>query len=162
MFKDLSRFNISRATSWLDMPELGKNARIRLKPATEANPPYQNAMLKLSGKRLRQMARTDEITGEDAELNREDDRKLFPLHIVDGWEGIDGEPSTAKPGELDDKDFVVFTKKASTKLCSILPPHLFDRIRNHASTSERFYGDEPAPPDPVELAKNSKRGSSSN
>ena len=73
MFKNLSKFNIRKAMAWVDMPELGPKARILIKPATEANPNYYNAMLALSGKRVRAMVKTDKITAEDAALNRDDD-----------------------------------------------------------------------------------------
>lgn len=150
MFKNLDRFDIRTAMSWCDMPELGKRARILLKPATEANAPYYNAMLKKSGKRVRQMVKSDQITAEDAALNRDDDRELYPLYVIAGWEFVEGD------GEgCDDDGHVHFNRLHAQKLCAMLPDHLMDRMRNHASTPERFYGDEPAPPDPAELAGNS-------
>lgn len=155
-FKSLDRFDIRQAMTWVDMPELGARARIMIRPATDANPAYFNAMLKMSGKRVRQQVKTDEITAEDAALNRDDDRQLYPLHVIAGWEFIEGEP---EGGGLDENGHVPYSKFAAKQLCEILPNHLMDRLRNTASTPERFYGDEPAPPDPAELAGNSEADS---
>lgn len=149
MFKNLKRFDISQATSWCEMPELGKRARILLAPATEANPNYYNAMLKLSGKRVRAMVKSDEITAEDAALNRDDDRALYPRFVIRGWEFVEGEPGGDGVGE---DGFVPFTRQNAAQLCQLLPAHLMDRLRNHAATPERFYGeDEIAPPEADEL-----------
>ena len=153
MFKNLSRFDVGKAMSWVDMPELGVRARVLVAPATEANPGYYNAMLAASGKRMRRMARTDQITGEDAAQNRDDDRQLYPRHVIKGWECIEGDPSTAKEGELDGEGHVVFGRRAAETLCRVLPDHLMDRLRNHASTPERFYGAE-VPPEPEDVAGN--------
>lgn len=156
MFKNQKRFDIRRAMSWVDMPELGPKARVLVKPATEANPGYYNAMLAMSGKRVRQMVRSDKITAEDAALNRDDDRKLYPRYVLAGFDCVEGDPETAQEGELDAEGHVIFTRNSATKLCEILHDHLMDRLRNHAATPERFYGeDSEAPPDAEELAGNS-------
>lgn len=148
MFKKLDRFDISQATSWVEMPELGKRARVLVRPATDANPNYYNAMLKLSSKRVRAMLKTDEITAEDAALNRDDDRQLYPRFVIAGWEALEGEPGS---DGLDEDGHVPFTRENSRKLCGILPNHLMDRLRNQAATPERFYGDEPTPPDAADV-----------
>jgi len=150
MFKSLDRFDISQATSWVDMPELGKRARILLAPATEANPAYYNAMLKLSGKRVRQMVKSDQITAEDAALNRDDDRELYPKFVIRSWEFVEGEPGGDGVGE---DGFVPFSRGNAAQLCRLLPDHLMDRLRNHGATPERFYGeaDEVTPPEADEL-----------
>lgn len=143
MFKKLDRFDIAQATSWVDMPELGARARVCVKPATDANAPYFNAMMERSGKRVRAIARTDKITAEDAAANREDDRALFPRFVITGWEFIEGDRETAQPGELNEAGHAIYTRRAAEQLCKALPSHLFDRMRNHAATPERFYGEAP-------------------
>lgn len=158
MFKNLNRFDIRKAMSWCDMPELGKRARILLKPATDANPAYYNAMLKKSGKRVRALVKSDEITAEDAALNRDDDRELYPQFVIAGWEFVEGEAGT---DGVDDDGHVIFNRKHAAQLCEQLPNHLMDRLRNHASTPERFYGPGEAPPDPEELSGNSDDDSGS-
>jgi len=150
MFENLKKFEIREALSWMELPELGPKARILLAPATEANPAYYNAMLKLSGKRVRAMVKSDSITAEDAAQNRDDDRQLYPRFVIRGWENFQGD------GEgLDEHGHVPFSREHARKLCDALPSHLMDRLRNHASTPERFYAeDDVAPPDAEELAGN--------
>lgn len=155
LLPDMKKFDIRQAMSWVEMPELGSDARILVKPATEANPQYFNAMLKLSGKRVRAMARTDVITAEDAELSRKDDRDLYPLFVISNWEGIVSDNEAGSEG-VDDDGFVIYNRRVSQQLCELLPAHVMDRLRNSASTPERFYAeDEILPPDPSELAENS-------
>lgn len=165
MFKNLSKFNIRKAMAWVDMPELGPKARILVKPATEANPNYYNAMLALSGKRVRAMVKTDKITAEDAALNRDDDVTLYPKHVIADWQGIQADAPAGSEG-VDDKGNVIFNRRAAEQLCDALnkqAPHLLDRLRNTASTPERFYADdEIAPPDADELAGNSEGAFDSN
>lgn len=129
MFEHLKKFEISEATSWLNMPELGDGARILLAPANDSNPHYYNAMLRASGDRVRAMVRSDKITAEDAAHNRDDDRTLYPKFVIRSWENVMGMDGTSVP----------FSRENAKELCAVLPNHLMDRIRNHAATPERFY-----------------------
>jgi hypothetical protein len=152
MFKNLKKFEIRDALAWLDMsPELGPKARILLAPATEANPSYYSAMLKMSGKRVRRLAKMDNITAEDAQQSRDEDRVLYPLFVIRGWENFEGDDAV----DLDENGHVPFNRRNAQLLCDELPPHMMDRLRNEASTPERFYPeDEITPPDADELAEN--------
>jgi len=111
---------------------------------------------------VRAMVKTDRITAEDAALNRDDDVQLYPRFVIANWEGVEGEPGSDGVGE---DGFVIFNRRAAEQLCVALneqAPHLMDRIRNTASTTERFYADDIAPPDAGELAGNSEGDSGSN
>jgi hypothetical protein len=148
-----SDFSTAQAMSWVDMPELGERARILLRPATqEGNPAYYNAMLRLSGKRARQLARSGTISVADLEKNRLDDRQLFPKFIIESWEHVETREDRGRP--FAEKEFVPFNREAATELCEKLPAHLFDRIRNHAATEENFYPEEQIPPDAEDLVGN--------
>jgi hypothetical protein len=83
--------------------------------------------------------------------NRNEDRELFPIHVIAGWEGIEDCQGNEVPFNRDNvKEFV-----------EALPDWIFDQIRLHASMPERFLAeDEELSPDPVELAKNSESVSS--
>ncbi len=152
MFENLKKFNISNAMAWLDMPELGPKARILLSPATEANPNYYNAMLKMSGKRVRRLAKTDKITADDAQQSRDEDRELYPLFVIKNWEFFEGDEAA----DIDENGHVPFSRGNAQKLCKEMPSHMMDRLRNEASTPERFYPeDEIVPPDAPELAEKS-------
>lgn len=156
-FKTLDKYDIRKAMSWVEMPELRRTgapmARILVKPALEVNHEYYNAFLKLSGKRIRAMTKSDEITAEDTAASRDEDAELFPLFVIHSWENLDGEGD-----DLDENGFMPYNRPNAKKLCALLndkAPHLLDRLRNEAATVERFYGeDEIAPPDPAELAEN--------
>lgn len=139
-------------TAWLPMPELGERAELQLRPATEQNQQYFNAMLKASGKRVRTMARGKQISTHDVEKNRSEDRRLYPRFVLVGWRHVETAESRNK--SWDDKVFVEFTPEHAAELCEKLPPHLFDRVRNFAASPEEFYPDDELPPASEELAGN--------
>jgi hypothetical protein len=142
---DFSKLEVRQSVAWVAMPELSEKARIAVKPATEANAPYFNAMLRRSAARARRMARTDRITAEDAAANRSDDRDIYPRYILVNWEHV---------YDTDGK-LVPFNEDNCREFCSKLPDWLFDRLRQVATTPERFldeHGEED--PDPEALAGN--------
>ena len=158
-FDYIEEFNTAQAQSWVEMPELGDRARILVRPSTEqGNPAYFNAMLRTSGKRARNLARKGTISVADLEKNRLEDRELFPKFVITHWEFLEKGSDRGKPEA--EKEYVQFSRDAATELCQKLPPHLFDRIRNHAATEENFYPDDEIPPDATELAGNSENVSS--
>lgn len=142
---DFSNLEVRQSTAWVEMPELGDGARVAVKPATEANPTYYNNLLRRAAARARRMARTDRVTVEDAAANRSDDRDLFPKYVLVNWEKV-----------LDTKGKAVpFNADTSKEFCAKLPDWLFDRIRNVASTPERFLSDGDTPdPEPEDLVGN--------
>lgn len=142
---DFSKLEVRQAVAWVEMPELSDKARVAVKPASEANSPYFNAMLRRSAARARRIARMDRITAEDAAANRGDDRDLYPRHVLVNWEGV-----YDTSGKL-----VPFNEDNAREFCAKLPDWLFDRIRNVAATPERFLSEhDDADPDAEELAGN--------
>jgi len=142
---DFSNLEVKQSVAWVSMPELSGTARVAVKPATEANSPYFNAMLRRSASRARRIARMDRVTAEDAAANRNDDRDLFPRHVLVNWEGVFDTSNTPVP----------FNEDNAREFCTKLPDWLFDRIRNAASTPERFLDEQQeTDPDPEELAGN--------
>jgi hypothetical protein len=150
MFDHLKEF-APDGTAWLPMPELGRKARLQLRPATEANRPYYNAMLKMAGKRVRTLIR-GRVSPEDLAQNRDEDRRLYPKYVLVGWEHV--ETREDRERGWDEKEFVEFSAKGAAELCEKLPDHLFDRIRNFAATPEEFYPEDELPPDPEDLSGN--------
>lgn len=149
-FDHLKKFE-GQATARLDMPELGDDAWIEVRQASEKNKPYYNAMLRMSGKRVRKLAR-GRIDPADVAKNRAEDRILFPKHIITGWGKVEEEPDPENP--TAPVKYIEYTQELAVELCDKLPVHLFDRVRNFAATPEEFYPDE-MPPDERELAENS-------
>ena len=160
MFDHLKNYDVGQAMSWLELPELGAKARILLKPATEANKPYYNAMLRLSGKRARSMAKTGNISVEDLQKNRDEDRIMFPKYVIAGWEFVETDEDKGKQDE--DKEYVEYTLDLGAELGRKLPHHIFERVRNHAATPEQFYPEDELHPVAEELEGNSEGVSSSN
>ena len=144
------RFNLRRTKTipeaTLDLPEVGPRASLRGRLATEANPPYYNAMLKLSSKRLREVAR-GRLSAEMIAKNRGEDATLYPRFVITGWTGIEDESGAAIEFSVDAcTEFLAqLTKEASW---------IFDRVRNFFGSPENFLADEDLPPEGEVVAKN--------
>ena len=147
MFEHLKKYE-GQATAWLEIPELGPNARIEMTQASEQNKGYYSALLRVSGKRIRRLA--VRIDPSDAARNRNEDRNLYPKHVIVGWENLESEQHTD-----ENPDHIEYSRELAAELCKKLPSHLFDRLRTFASTPEEFYPDvDDIPPDAEELAEN--------
>lgn len=148
MFKRLKKLEVAQATVWMDElpPEYGKKARLLLKPATEENKMYYNALLRLAGKRIRRSGRAADVDAAMLSDNREDDRELYPKYVIEHWEGILD----------DDGNEVPYSREAAEELCEQTPNWVFDRIRAWASSPERFINRDEQVPDLEEVSKNSE------
>lgn len=145
-FSHLSALEVARdKTARLTLHQItvnGVSPTLILKPATEANKPYFNALLKSAGRTIR----SGVISAGVIEENREEDRDLFPKFVVDGWE--DMVDATGKEAKCD--------KETAKQFLDALPDWLFDEVRNFASNTANYA-------DIVDLtvkAKNSQGGSS--
>lgn len=150
-FSHLKRFE-GQETARIEVPELGENAWIECRPASERNKPYYSAMLKLAGRRLRTIVR-GKIDPADVAKNRAEDRVLFPKYIISNWGCIESGPETPK-NQLDKNGHIKYTPELAVELCETLPDNIFDRVRNFAATPEEFYSDEDLPPSGKEVAGN--------
>lgn len=132
-FSNLHRLDVAEKTSWCDLPEIGPDARIELRPANEANKPYFNALLKQSAKRARALARGASITADVLSKNRDEDRVLYASYVACNWNGI----------EDAENKVVAFSAEDCLDFFKALPDWLFDRVRNHASSPENYveFGD---------------------
>lgn len=104
---------------------------LMLKPATEANKPYFNALLKQSGKALANM-RSGSITAKMTAERREQDKALYAKYIIDGWKNIPDENG----------QFVPFNKKNCEEFLEQLPDWIFDDVRAYAAKPENYLNDE--------------------
>lgn len=100
---------------------------LELAPATEANKPYHNALLRRSRRNQRRI----QAGAIDAALmaeNREDDRSLYAEFIIKGWRRMLDAQGKPVPFTLENvKDFL-----------NALPNWLFDEVRLFASNSQNF------------------------
>lgn len=130
MFKHLKKLEVSDNTAKLTLNDIQGAPTLVMKPATEVNKPYFNAVLRQNGgKQAQSRGRmpTKKLL-QMVEKNRENDRSLFPKHVVVGWESMPG----------DDGNMVEFSEGACKEFFSYLPVWLLDEIRNFASDLSNF------------------------
>lgn len=105
----------------------GKTPKLHMKPAVQANAPYFNALLKIAAKNAKSVQAGQVNTGMISET-RDQDRELFPKHVITGW------------SDMPDADGaeVKFSAETCRDFLDQLPDHIFDVIRNFATTPENF------------------------
>lgn len=119
-------------------PETGEEkytpATLILKPATEANPSYHNAMLAFNAKNS--IARKLMAGSKDADiLAMQRDLELYPQSVIVGWKGIPNTQGKAVP----------FSPKACAEFLAALPRWIFTGVRIHAVQEAHFIA--PSVPD---------------
>jgi hypothetical protein len=116
------------------------------KPATEANTHYFNAMLKLSANMARRVAGGAKMKASMLKKNRDDDRILYPAHVIVDWENVFDDEG--KPVKFSKEDLVDFF--------GALDDWQFDEVRNFFGASENFSGvlEAPTADDVEATAKN--------
>lgn len=102
--------------------------RIFSKPATETNPDYQNAWLRLQAERQLATARKQQVDNDAIATARDDDRELLAATCVTGWENVTD--AKGEPVEFSPENALAFFKA--------LPAWIFDRYRNWVMTPRSF------------------------
>lgn len=105
----------------------GKTPTLIVAPATEVNKPYFNALLKSAGKSARRV-RTGNINAGMIDENRDEDRGLYPKHIVKGWHDT---------VDVKGKE-VVFSVDEAQQFLDALPNWLFDEFREFCRNPANF------------------------
>lgn len=124
----------------------GRTPVLVVAPATEANKPYFNALLKRAGKAARQM-KAGNISADLLEKNRDEDKELYPRYVLKGWRDMVDAGGAEVP----------FSAEEASNFVEALPNWLFDELRNFCGNPTSF-----ADFIDVEVsAKNSRSGSSS-
>ncbi|MES0340683.1 MAG: hypothetical protein ABUK08_00045 [Candidatus Humimicrobiaceae bacterium] len=100
---------------------------LKIKPATQSNKPYFNAILRKSKSKVGSI-QSGNININMLDENRTEDKKLFPKHVISGWNNVKD-----SSGES-----VLFTFDNCNDFINALPNWIFDKIRNFAATSENF------------------------
>jgi len=139
-------------TSPFPLPEMGPEAIVHLAHAGEANEPYFNARFGpglAKAKQAIKRGKAVEILGAELDLaaRRDLDRKLYPVHIIKGWDHV-----------LDAADVETpYSEQAARDLCDALckrAKDVFDRMRNHAADIANYRDDVESMADLEEVAKN--------
>ncbi len=105
----------------------GKSPTLIVAPATEANKPYFNRLLKRAGKSARQV-RAGAISANMLDENREEDKELYPKFVVKGWEDM----IDAKGADT------TFSVSICAEFLNALPAWLFDDCRNFCGNPANF------------------------
>jgi hypothetical protein len=129
-FSHLNKLAIT-ALSTMRYPliELEGSPVLILRPANESNAAYFNALLKANahaGVRRKKQKIDGKLTAEI----REQDRELYPKHVIAGWEAV---------VDSDGKD-VPFSMEAAVEFLAALPNWIFDGVRTSALDPENFIG----------------------
>ena len=103
---------------------------LELAPATEANKPYFNAVLRRSRKSVRALQAGSISPGMIAS-NREEDRALYVAHIIRGWRGVLDSDGKVAP----------FTQENVRDFLAALPNWIFDDLRTYAGNPANFMDD---------------------
>jgi hypothetical protein len=105
----------------------GKTPTLILKPAAQINTTYFNELLKSAAKNAKAIS-AGQLSTSMIDENREQDRVLFPKHVIVGWEDmLDADGTELAFDKNDCKDFI-----------DALPDHIWDAVRNFATAPENF------------------------
>lgn len=105
----------------------GEMPTLTLAPATEANSPYFNSLLRRASKASKRI-KNGVIKKETIDENREEDRKDFAKHVIKGWKGVTDEKGVA----------VEFDADSCLEFLEALPNEIFDEIRAFATDASNF------------------------
>lgn len=155
-FKGLDRANVSDRTARFYFDEIPGSPWLEVRPATQSNSAYFNAMLARdtammqpkngtpgqSG-RTRGRATVRTVGPSELEQNRRSDRDLYPKHVVVGMGGWIDDATGAE---------VPYSQESAAELLQQLTDHLFDQLRNFCACDANFMEDLPTAQE-VEAAK---------
>lgn len=127
-FSHLSQFDVRLdKTSRYVLYQISGEPVLIVAPATEANKPYFNAVLKRARRSSRAIQAGAVNLGMISE-NRTEDRQLYPEHIVVGWDGVVDK----------DKNPVDFSLDNCRAFLRALPDWIFDDLRQYCGNPNNF------------------------
>lgn len=144
-FTKLKKYELADQPVPYTLYQLAGEPKLMLRPATERNKEYHNALLKRNAKLAARFRQRVKITREMLKENREHDKVLYAAHVIVGWEGI----------EEDDGTQPSFTPDLCRAFLKNLPAWIFDDLRLFAVDPTNFLQDDEPDEDEVEeTAKN--------
>lgn len=145
MFEHLKALEVKDKTTEFPLTMLRGCPKLIVKPATESNKPYFNEVLRRSAKSVRKAVQGNiTVDVETLEKNREDDRSLFPKHVIVGWSGV---------LDSDGKE-VEFSQSNCKEFLHALPDWIFDQIGIFCRKNSNFVDIDLDAEDAEDLAKN--------
>jgi hypothetical protein len=126
-FSHLRALEVRDKTATVTLFQVKDEPFFVVKPATEANKPYFNAVLKRTRKNARAV-QAGAISPAMIKENRNEDRELFPQFVVTDWGRVTDDAGQDVP----------FSEAACAQYLEALPDWLFDEIRNFAGNNANF------------------------
>lgn len=137
--KNLEIAGTARCTLYAIAMPNGESPVLIGKHAGDSNKPYLNANLKLVSRNSKRLMQ-GRINAAVVEEQRQDDRVLFPEHVIIGWENVFN----------DNNESVPFTLENCRDFLNALPDYIFDEVRGFFTNPENFVTDGPTPEDVFE------------
>lgn len=135
-FKHLKSLDIQgQQTTRFTLYQVDGEPWLEIRPAAEVNRNYFNSLLKRSRKNLKRI-RAGAVNAAQIAENRDEDRTLYPKHVVVGWGGVRNDEGV----EVD------FSVEDCAAFLRALPDWLFDELRVFASDVTNFLPEEEDPP----------------
>jgi hypothetical protein len=129
-FSHLKKLNIDESrTAEYVLNELDPPVKLTVRPASEANKQYFNAVIRLSKKRS---GKKTSISLKSIEEDRKDDLPLFAKYIIVDWSNC----VDASGKEVE------FSSEECEEFLTQLPSYLFNQIRVFCSDITNFYPEE--------------------
>ena len=129
-FSHIRRQEVTIPTARHTFYEIKGEPWVEVKPATEWNKGFFNALLKRQ-RRGRRLQRAGTLTVDGIKRMRDEDRELYSKHIVAGWGGVvdvDGRAVELSPDNCCD-------------FLHAIPDESFDMLRDFAGDSQTFVED---------------------
>lgn len=138
-FTHLKKYELDDEPVPYPLFHLDGEPKLFLRPATEKNKAYHNALLKRNAKLAQRFRAGTRVTREMLQENRDHDKVLYAKHVIVGWEGI----------KDDSGSEVSFTPDLCRQFLAELPAWIFDDVRLFAVNPANFLKDDE--PDPADV-----------
>lgn len=144
-FSHLRKLSVDKAkTIEYEIVELEGNPVLYGVFAGETNRGYYNELIKRSTRNARRF-RAKKLSTKELKQHRDEDRELFPVHVLTGWSGV-----TDARGQP-----VEFSQSNCESFLDALPDWIFDDVRGFFSNPQSFVDEEMIEDDDVEELGNS-------
>lgn len=110
----------------------GVTPTLTVRPATELNELYFNAVLANSKQRIKDLQRGN-IAVDDIRQGRIEDRDLYPKNVIVDWSDVRDDLERDVP----------FSAQSCKAFIAALPDHIFDDLRNFCGAIENFAPNQP-------------------
>lgn len=126
-FSHLKKLDVHGRTADMPLYNIGGTPVLIMVSAMQDNKPYVNAVLKSTSRQMRRLQRGN-LTQDMLDAEREQDRRLFPRHVIVGWRDVvdaNGEDVPFSPADCEE-------------FLRALPDYVVDEIKAFANTPANF------------------------